>query len=1097
MKTRQLTATTSTASFRAKQKDAGKVAGGAGAGAGILCERERKHEAAMREREEQLKREKAATAAAAAAAQRVRQHRKIAGLLEKDQPPKSRITHPREKYDPGGLRPGKGGLHGGFPGGRVPGGAGHGGCFQAAGVQGGFHAASHARIVQAESAQGRGQGSAFKGGGLHGGAVHEAGHQRGGLQGGGVHTQGEGGHHGGGAMGRGGQGLQGAGGQGAGAKGATTPEEHPKLEDAEEVKAKEEPPKEPEEHREDPVPPAGPTRRTNQSEDDPPNPDPNEADDCEFRAERLRAQLEDLAQLSEQDFELGFRKWLDQEGIAREMHSHLRVELINCFNNTALGQLLNKAAGLQVAQSHALLLSPLALSLHTLVAEFLHSQNCHFTLSVFCSEMPHRHTLPDFESRPEFTFKPAELEQVMMAVMGGQDTMVDLELNRLVAEHYSEDLSGQTQSLLMALMRSLVEMRKEATKEKPLPVVPEKPEMTEVPVVPVVPVPAIILATSACQTDPSTILEIHPEVDTSRLFQADEHELFVGADGRSVFVGPRVSQSLHAVELQLGLLMRHLRHLAKSCAPPVEVISHSSFEQLLQRELRERERLMRAGESFNPAELVIKLPPPPPDEKATKSHEDVVLSDLGPISLPVEDVSLPRLPVLHPEQLSSMAVVRQSLDQLQKKASQPQIRMYVSVERMEALVGEICGCVQLMGNILNLSMEQEHAVGRHKGFRIGYHEGFAHGHFMGVQEGQKQEQHDSAQRNQKLEREREKDKEKDKALDKEKIKEKQREKKDPVREMRDFSHQKDTPGRSVATQTSKRRTQSKSANIQTDGKAYQDASNQASCKEVYIDPHQKSYEQWIDEMLNSTSGQIFLERVELSLNKALELQKDRLDELYQVKLRHQAEMLRLSRRQSSWRVSAASFSQHPTTIHQQLSFNYPLDAVQASGTRLALLGRSKGSGPEDLPPAGALRVPPSDPLREDPSDGAGRRAGHSHPAHVERPQPRELRQLELGNVLQHSVLQWCLYTPPSRSENSHGSCCHAARPSSLRRSFGISCCGPFLPSGGGDFLPSCRLYACGVSLSSRQSCSHARSGGERRSAGLGRRGKASYRRSFG
>ncbi|EDV38388.1 uncharacterized protein Dana_GF21853, isoform A [Drosophila ananassae] len=884
MKTRQLTATTSTASFRAKQKDAGKMpgGGGGGGGGGILCERERKHEAAMREREEQLKREKAATAAAAAAAQRVRQHRKIAGMLEKDQPPKSRITHPREKYDPGGFRAqGKGGVgvHGGFQAGRVPGGAGHGGSFQAAGVQGGFHAASHAKIVQAECAQGRGQGSAFKGGGLYGGAVHEAGHQRGGLQGGGV--------HGGGAMGRGGQGppprgFQGGGAQGPGSKGVTTPQEPPELEESKGEKA-EDPPIAPEEHEEDPVPPEGPPP-TYQPEHDPPNPNPDDADDCEFRAERLRAQLEDLAQLSEQDFEQGFRKWLDQEGIAREMHSHLRVELINCFNNTALGQLLNKAAGLQVAQSHALLLSPLALSLHTLVAEFLHSQNCHFTLSVFCSEMPHRHTLPDFESRPEFTFKPAELQQVMMAVMGGQDTPLDLELNRLVEEHYSEDLSGQTQSLLMALMRSLVEMRKEATKESPVPVpVPEEP------------VPGVILATSSCQTEPSTILEVHPEVDTSRLFQADEHELFVGADGRSVFVGPRVSQALHAVELQLGLLMRHLRHLAKSCAPPVEVISHNAFEHLLQRELRERERLTRAGESFNPAELVIKLPPPPPDEKATKSHENVVLSDLGPISLPVEDVSLPRLPVLHPEQLSSMAVVRQSLDQLQKKASQPQIRMYVSVERMEALVGEICGCVQLMGNILNLSMEQEHAVGRHKGFKIGYHEGFAHGHFMGVQEGQKQEQHENAQKMQ-MERE------KDKAQEKEKVKEKQKEKKDPVREMRDFSQQKDTPGRSVATQTSKRKAQSKSANIQTDGKAYQDACNQASCKEVYIDPHQKSYEQWIDEMLNSASGQIFLERVELSLNKALELQKDRLDELYQVKLRHQAEMLRLSRRQSSWRT---------------------------------------------------------------------------------------------------------------------------------------------------------------------------------------------------
>ncbi|KAH8336097.1 hypothetical protein KR074_002139 [Drosophila pseudoananassae] len=741
MKTRQLGATTSTAAFRAKQKNAGRMTG---VGGGILCERERKHEAAMREREEQLKREKAATAAAAAAAQRVRQHRKIAGMLEKDQAPKNRITHPREKYDPGGFRSGKFGAYGAYQAGRY--------------------------------------------------------------------------NH---------------------------------------------------------IPPAEPTP-TKEPEEKPPNPDPK-ATDCEYRAERLRTQLEDLSQLSEQDFELGFRKWLDQEGIAREMHSHLRVELINCFNNTALGQLLNKAAGLQMAQSHALLLSPLALSLHTLVAEFLHSHNCHFTLSVFCSEMPHRQALPNFENRPAFTFKTAELEAVMTAVMGGQDMPADLELNRLVEAHYSENLAGQTQSLLMALMRSLVEVRREATKEKLQPEPePEKP-------VPEEPVPPIILVTSSCQTEPSTILERHPEVDTSRLFQAEENELFVGADGRSVFLGARVSQALHAVDYQLGQLMIHLRLLSKSCVPPVEVISHSAFEQLLQRELRERERLTRAGESFNPAELLIKLPPPPPEKKATKKHGDVVYSDVGPIILPVENVSVPRLPVLHPEQLSSMAVVRQSLDQLHKKASQPQTRMFVSVERMEALVGEICGCMQLLGNILNLSMEQEHAVGRNKGFAMGYEEGFNHGHFMGIQEGQKKEQHDIAQKKKKLEREKEKEKEKEK----------------------------DTPGRSVATQTSKKRTHSKTVIIQTEEKTYQDAGNQSSCREVYKEPlqksshDQKSYEQWIDEMLNSTSGLIFLERVELSLNKALELQKNRLDELYQVKLRHQAEMLRLGRRQSSWRVSGA------------------------------------------------------------------------------------------------------------------------------------------------------------------------------------------------
>lgn len=77
MKTRQLpSTTTTTASFRAKQWDAGRMPAG-----GIPCERERKHEVAKREREEQLKRERA-MAAAAAAAQRVRQHRRISADRE-------------------------------------------------------------------------------------------------------------------------------------------------------------------------------------------------------------------------------------------------------------------------------------------------------------------------------------------------------------------------------------------------------------------------------------------------------------------------------------------------------------------------------------------------------------------------------------------------------------------------------------------------------------------------------------------------------------------------------------------------------------------------------------------------------------------------------------------------------------------------------------------------------------------------------------------------------------------------------------------------------------------------------------------------------
>lgn len=499
------------------------------------------------------------------------------------------------------------------------------------------------------------------------------------------------------------------------------------------------------------------------------------------------------------------------------------------------------------------------MALPTLVAEFLHSQNCHFTLSVFCSEMPHRHTLPKFENRPEFRFRTDELQQVLGAVLGGggQEVPPDAEFKQLVEGHYLEDLSGQTQSLLMALMRSLVEIRRQKMKQEE-----EKPPEETAPAPPT-------SLESATQTEPAACLEARPEVDTSRLYQAEESELILGADGRSVFVGPRVSQSLHSVEEQMSQLMKNLRLLTKSCAPPVEVISEASFEQLIHRELRERDRLTKAGQTFDPGEPVIKLPPEqaPKKKKAkTSKADEVVQSDLGPIILPADEVELPRLLPLHPEQFSSLAVIRQSLDKAQRKTRQPQGRMYVSVQRLETLMSDVCGCVQLLGNVLNLSMEQEHAVGQRKGFEAGYKEGFGHGHFMGVQEGRQKEQHDRS------------------------------------KNKKDAAAQVQVKTKSTASQATRKRTAPRSTmHTQTEAKSSGcDATSQVDLEAKT--PH-RSYEQWIHEMLHSSSGQVFLERVELSLNKALELQKQRLDELYLVKLRHQAEMFRLSRRQSSWRVS--------------------------------------------------------------------------------------------------------------------------------------------------------------------------------------------------
>lgn len=55
----------------------------------------------------------------------------------------------------------------------------------------------------------------------------------------------------------------------------------------------------------------------------------------------------------------------------------------------------------------------MVLVLNTLVAEFLYAQNCHFSLSVFSSEVPYKNVLPDFEKSKKFRFDAAELDDIM------------------------------------------------------------------------------------------------------------------------------------------------------------------------------------------------------------------------------------------------------------------------------------------------------------------------------------------------------------------------------------------------------------------------------------------------------------------------------------------------------------------------------------------------------------------------------------------------------------------------------------------------------------------------------------------------------------
>lgn len=100
---------------------------------------------------------------------------------------------------------------------------------------------------------------------------------------------------------------------------------------------------------------------------------------------------------------------------------------------------------------YRLTLSPLILALNTLVAEFLYAQNCHFTLSVFCTEVPFRNALPDFENIRNFRFTAAEIADIWQAITSG--TPLQMVSGSSLASNY--ELEPHSSLLLMILKHFL------------------------------------------------------------------------------------------------------------------------------------------------------------------------------------------------------------------------------------------------------------------------------------------------------------------------------------------------------------------------------------------------------------------------------------------------------------------------------------------------------------------------------------------------------------------------------------------------------------------------------------------------------------------
>ncbi|XP_061394721.1 uncharacterized protein LOC133330281 [Musca vetustissima] len=163
----------------------------------------------------------------------------------------------------------------------------------------------------------------------------------------------------------------------------------------------------------------------------------------------------DLSKIPANEFEQHFHEWMERDDVARALQAKLRCDIIQNFNKTNLGkQIQAHTMSSTGGSTYRLTLSPLILALNTLVAEFLYAQNCHFTLSVFCTEVPFRNTLPDFESMRHYRFNEREINDIWEAVTGTMP--IKRCLDAAVLDEYETDAST---SLLLLIIKSLLNMK--------------------------------------------------------------------------------------------------------------------------------------------------------------------------------------------------------------------------------------------------------------------------------------------------------------------------------------------------------------------------------------------------------------------------------------------------------------------------------------------------------------------------------------------------------------------------------------------------------------------------------------------------------------
>uniref|UniRef100_A0A182W1W6 cysteine--tRNA ligase n=1 Tax=Anopheles minimus TaxID=112268 RepID=A0A182W1W6_9DIPT len=122
--------------------------------------------------------------------------------------------------------------------------------------------------------------------------------------------------------------------------------------------------------------------------------------------------LGDIDEIDSAELRTQLKHWIEEEGIETNIQLQMKKTLIEKMSRTALG----KKIALKLQTQQGIVLSPLVLVLNTLVAEFLYTQNCHFSLSIFTNEVPFKNTLPDFTRSSKFRLNRAELGEIFEAL---------------------------------------------------------------------------------------------------------------------------------------------------------------------------------------------------------------------------------------------------------------------------------------------------------------------------------------------------------------------------------------------------------------------------------------------------------------------------------------------------------------------------------------------------------------------------------------------------------------------------------------------------------------------------------------------------------